>query len=99
MYKTSFSKEVVDKLRSAGADDNLLMRLAQRIDELPRAGFDIETSDNCISCFDIPVSFIRDHIRHETMVMTNREAWELDNISRISGLKKNRRMTIGGNRK
>lgn len=97
MYKTSFSKEVVDKLRSAGADDNLLMRLAQRIDELPRAGFDIETSDNCISCFDIPVSFIRDHIRHETMVMTNQEAWELDNYSRLSGMKKNKRLSTNVN--
>lgn len=97
MYKTSFSKEVVDKLKAAGADDGLLLRLAQRIDTIPRGRFDVDTSDNCISCFDIPVSFIRDHIKHETMVMTNQEAWNLDSYSRLSGLKKSRRMTVGGN--
>jgi hypothetical protein len=97
MYKTSFSEALLNELRMAGADDNVLYSLSQAIDAIPQVGFDTDSSDDMIKCLGTSVSFIRNHIKHETMVMTNQEAWELDNYSRLSGMKKNKRLSTNVN--
>ena len=82
--KVKITDKLNKKLRKAGADDSILRELAKAIISIPRQdGLDVDTSDNMIKCFNIPVSFIRDHKKNRIFLMTNAEALRFDEDYRL----------------
>lgn len=79
VYTVLYSKNLVKELTARGADNNTLKELADAIIHYKRQpGLDVDTSDNTVSCYGYPISFIRDHNNKKVILMTNGEAIGLD---------------------
>lgn len=78
-YKVYMSDDVVNELIQRGADQTVLYQLGAAIVNIPRNNrFIVDTSDDKVSIYGYPISFIRDHKGKTIQIMTNAEALALD---------------------
>lgn len=77
-----FSDNVLKELKDRGATEALFQQLARAISDIPRKpGLAVDSSDNMISVYNLPISFIRNHKTDNAWVMTNEEARNLDRLT------------------
>lgn len=88
MYRTGMTEDAYVALKNAGATDELLGVLAEKIDNYPKK-YAVDAFDG-IQCLGINLSFLKDNKKCETLIMTLDEANACDFIAGTIPAKKSK---------